>query len=84
MTRLLLIVTLLSVATLAGAQGPPAPPAKSTEPSPGDKCLADLPIWQAYASNLKASRDTLEQDLATVRTQLAAAQAKLAELEKKK
>jgi Skp family chaperone for outer membrane proteins len=68
------------LATGAAAQSPPAAPtaAKVSEPSPGDKCLADLPQWQTYAANLKLTRDQLEQDVATLRTQLAAAQAALA------
>jgi Skp family chaperone for outer membrane proteins len=75
-----LLGALCLTATLAGAQPPPAAPsaAKVAEPSPGDKCLAEIGQWQSYAAGLKASRDALEQDVATLRAQLTAAQAALA------
>jgi hypothetical protein len=75
--RLGLILGVVLFGGVAVAQeAPKASPVK--EPSPGEKCLADLPQWQTYATNLKLSRDQLEQDVATLRVQLAAAQAALA------
>ena len=85
MRRVVLIAVLILTATLAGAQAPKAPAA----PSPGDKCLGDLPQWQTYAGSLKSSRDATEQDAAAWKTraealqvQLAASQKRVAELEK--
>lgn len=79
--RLIVITLLTLTATMAGAQAPKTPAAPAA-PSPGDKCLADLPQWQTYAANLKASRDALEQDIATLRARAEVLQKHVAELEK--
>jgi Skp family chaperone for outer membrane proteins len=71
--RRVLAVTLLLGATVAGAQAPTDP----AKPSPGDACLLELPKWQNYVATLKTSRDQLEQDVATLRTELQRATAAL-------
>jgi Skp family chaperone for outer membrane proteins len=74
--RLAPFVLVLLILGDSWAQDPAKPPAKSApaasvEPAPGDKCLLDLPQWQQYANTLKASRDDLEQQLATLRAEVA-------------
>jgi hypothetical protein len=57
MRRGLITIGLLLTATLAGAQAPPAQ-------TPGDKCLAELPQWQAHAQHLKSALDVAAPEAA--------------------